>query len=108
MCLSCNTDANTWFGRRFIGRRGLFACSAAAGALYAVARRASAQPVPGPFADTLIENARIVTLDPGSPTADAIAVAGDRILRVGAGRDMRDAVGPATRVIDAGGRTVWD
>lgn len=96
----------TWLGRRSIGRRGLFAGAATAGALFATAHRADAQSAPEPFADTLIENARIVTLDPGIPAADAITVAGDRILRVGARRDMQDVVGPATRVIDGGGRTI--
>ena len=84
-----------------------FLAAGAATALFATVRGARAQPATAPtVADTLIENARVVTLDAAIPAADAIAIAGDRILRVGARRDMGEVVGPDTRVIDAGGRTV--
>ena len=104
MCASC---FGTVFGRPGLGRRGLLSGAAGAGAVFAAARATPARAQPAATAaDLLIENARVLTLDPAIPAADAIAIAGDRILRVGARRDMTDAIGPATRVIDAGGRTV--
>ena len=59
---------------------------------------------------TLFVNGRIVTCDPGRPVATALATRGDRIVAVGeepAVRAELDAgAGPASRVIDLGGRTV--
>ena len=56
-------------------------------------------------ADILIINARALTMDPAAPTATTIAVAGNRILAAG---DFDPAAfrGPATEIIDAGGKTV--
>ncbi len=57
-------------------------------------------------ADLIIENARVLTQDPASPRAEAIAIAGNRIVRVGAREDMAALKGPTARIIDAGGATV--
>ncbi|MDF1635604.1 amidohydrolase [Mycoplana sp. MJR14] len=57
-------------------------------------------------ADLIITNARVLTMDAARPRADAIAIAGNRILAVGAEADIRASSGPATRVIDARGGTV--
>jgi len=56
-------------------------------------------------ADILIINARALTMDPAAPTASTIAVAGNRILAAG---DLDHAAfrGPATEIIDAGGKSV--
>jgi predicted amidohydrolase YtcJ len=57
-------------------------------------------------ADLVVTNAKIVTLDPASTIAQALAVREGRIVAVG-GNDVVEAmVGFATRRIDAGGRTV--
>jgi predicted amidohydrolase YtcJ len=40
------------------------------------------------------------------PAASAVAVAAGRIVAVGAGDQLRELVGPATRVVDVGGRSV--
>jgi predicted amidohydrolase YtcJ len=40
------------------------------------------------------------------PYCSALAVAAGRIVALGAGEDLRDLIGPATRVIDLGGRSV--
>ncbi len=37
----------------------------------------------GPVADLVIDNARIWTVDPDQPTAEALAMLGDRIVAVG-------------------------
>ena len=55
--------------------------------------------------DTLILNARIRTMDPARPTAQAMALRDGRILALGSDADMR-ALLPHARRIDAGGRLV--
>ena len=108
MCSACFGLPHRWDARpgREMGRRGFVATAAVTGGLFAAAAGPAPAPATPATADLLIENAKIITLDPAMPSADAIAVAGDSILRVGARRDLQDLVGPATRTIDAGGRTV--
>jgi predicted amidohydrolase YtcJ len=57
-------------------------------------------------ADLVIHNAHIYTGDERNSTAEAIAIRGDRIARVGASADVLPLAGPSTRVIDAGGATM--
>ena len=57
-------------------------------------------------ADLIITNARVLTMDPDCPRAEAVAVAGERILAVGAAADVAALEGAATRRIDARGATV--
>jgi predicted amidohydrolase YtcJ len=57
-------------------------------------------------ADTIIVNARIATLDPKQPNAEAIAIRGERIVAVGNPGEMEKYGGPKTRVINAGRRIV--
>ena len=59
-----------------------------------------------PAADLIITNARVLTMDPARPVADAVAVVGERIVAVGDAASMMEHRGPATRGIDAGGATV--
>ncbi len=57
-------------------------------------------------ADLILKNANVVTVDPGQPAAELVAVKGDRILLVG-GKESLDSVrGTKTRVIDCQGKTV--
>jgi predicted amidohydrolase YtcJ len=72
----------------------------AAGALGEAAEAASA------LADTVVVNARIATLDPRMPFAQALAIKDGTILAVGSGETIGAHRGPHTRVIDAQGRTV--
>lgn len=51
--------------------------------------------------DLLILNASVVTMDPRHPKAEAVAVAGDRIIAVGSTAELRPLAGPKTRLIDA-------
>ncbi len=60
-------------------------------------------PVP---ADLIVVNARILTMDEANPRAEAIALAGGRILAVGTEGDVRALQGPQTQVVDAGGASV--
>ena len=57
-------------------------------------------------ADLIVTNARVATLDATSSTADALAVRDGRVLAVGRERAVLALAGPATRRIDAGGRTL--
>ncbi len=57
-------------------------------------------------ADILITNARVLTMDPVRPRAEALAIAGNRIIRVGTHADIGGLKAKHTRVIDAGMKTV--
>jgi predicted amidohydrolase YtcJ len=57
-------------------------------------------------ADTVILNARIYTVNPKQPWAEALAIRGDKILAVGNAKEMLPYRAASTRVIDAGGRLV--
>lgn len=54
----------------------------------------------------MVLNARIYTMDPRTPQAEAFAIRGDRLVALGSTRDMRDHIGPATEIIDAQHMTV--
>jgi predicted amidohydrolase YtcJ len=54
-------------------------------------------------ADLVLANARVLTLDPERPCAEAVAVQAGRIRAVGAWAELRSLVGPSTAVIDAAG-----
>ena len=54
----------------------------------------------------IIVNAKVHTVDREKPSAEAIAICGEVIGRVGRSADVRKLAGPATRVFDAGGRLV--
>jgi predicted amidohydrolase YtcJ len=56
--------------------------------------------------DLVIHNARILTMDPARPRAEALAVAGNRLMAVGGEAEILALAGPDTRRIDAGGSTV--
>jgi predicted amidohydrolase YtcJ len=60
------------------------------------------QPPP----DVIYVNGNIHTLDAGRPRAEALGVAGDRIVAVGSNAEVRKLVQPQTKVRDLGGRTV--
>src|SRR5215218_1149364 len=49
-------------------------------------------------------NGHVVTVDSTKPEAEAVAIAGDRILAVGTTAEIRRLVAPSTRVIDLQGR----
>lgn len=57
-------------------------------------------------ADLVITNANIRTMDAKRTVARAMAVVGRKIKMVGSDSDVRPWIGPNTRVIDAGGKTI--
>ncbi len=63
--------------------------------------RAAARP-----ADMILVNGKIITLDPGSLIAQAVAIEQGRFVAVGTNEQIRSYTGPSTRVVDLRGRTV--
>ena len=57
-------------------------------------------------ADLILTNGKIITVDPAFTIAQAIAIAGDRIVAVGPDAAMAAMAGPATRVVDLKGKAV--
>lgn len=59
-----------------------------------------------PAADVIITNSRVWTVNPAQPTAEAIAILGDRIVAVGTSAEVDRWRGDDTKVIDGRGRRV--
>ena len=57
-------------------------------------------------ADLIVTNARVLTMDALQQRAEAVALAGGRIVAVGSRVEVEALAGPGTRMIDAGGRTL--
>jgi predicted amidohydrolase YtcJ len=112
-CSNSQTSANNGVGQ--VGRRGfltnLLGAGAAMSASLAFAEPVSESnknsPLVGGFhADTIIYNAVIATLDPTKPRAQAIAIKGELIQRVGGDHEVMQLRGPQTKLIDAKKRTI--
>jgi predicted amidohydrolase YtcJ len=73
--------------------------------LVAVAFLVASNGVAAP-ADRIIRGGPIVTVDAARPTAEAVAIAGGKIVAVGAEADVMKLAGPATEVTDLAGRTL--
>jgi len=105
--LSCGAGLTT--NAVNLGRRDFLKESAAtaglAGLFLAGCETAPPSPAAGP-ADTILTNAKIATLNVRAPVASAIAIRGGEIAAVGSAADVEKLRGPATQVIDAGGRTI--
>jgi predicted amidohydrolase YtcJ len=71
----------------------------------AQAQALPASPVARP-ADLVLKNGKIITVDKGFTIAQAIAIAGERIMAVGPDAEMAAHTAPTTRVIDLKGRAV--
>ena len=81
---------------------GLIGAAAAAAATAAAAAGAAPQI----SADLLLLHGRIYTLDPAHPWAEAIAVAGGRVIAVGSDADLARFVSSSVHTIDLRGRLV--
>ncbi len=57
-------------------------------------------------ADLLLFNGQVYTMDPDRPQAQAIAVAGNRIVAVGRDDELRPLLPPGGQAVDLGGRAV--
>ena len=58
------------------------------------------------FADLVIINANVRTMDAGTPRAEAVAVSGNKIIAVGTNAQIRPLIGASTKTIDARGKLV--
>ncbi len=65
---------------------------------------ASGQSQSKPAVDLIVNNAKVWTVDKLHPTAQAVAVLGERIVAVGSMAEVNAWRGPNTRVIDAAGK----
>ncbi len=59
-----------------------------------------------PNADLILKNANVVTIDPGQPAAELVAIKGDKILLVATNESLESVRGAKTRIIDCHGKTV--
>jgi predicted amidohydrolase YtcJ len=59
----------------------------------------------GEFADTILVNGRLYTMDAAQPSAQALAVKDGNILQVGSDEAIRALTGEATHIIDLAGKT---
>lgn len=59
----------------------------------------------GPAA-LILQNGKVYTMDSGRSVAEAVAVAGGRIIAVGTTEEVEKLIGPATEIIDLQGRMV--
>jgi len=88
-----------------VSRRDLIRSAGALAALPLFSHRAFAgltrtQP------DLILRNGQVITIDPRQPAAEAVAIAGDRILAVGSNADIDALAVAGTKKIDLGGSTV--
>jgi len=58
------------------------------------------------LADSIIVNGNVITVAEDQPSAQAVALKGDRILYVGTNEEVRSCAGNRTAVIDVAGKTV--
>ena len=58
------------------------------------------------YADLVLVNGNLVTMDTANPRAQAIAIKGDKILQVGSNEEIKKLIGGETESIDLGSKTV--
>ncbi|MGC2030102.1 MAG: amidohydrolase [Steroidobacteraceae bacterium] len=91
-----------------MSRRDFLAMAGASVAAFGGPRCARAARTMDDFrsADLVVYNAKIYTVDPRLPRAQAFAVRGDRFLSVGGGEEIRRLIGKKTAVLDAERMTI--
>lgn len=57
-------------------------------------------------ADLILLNGPVITADPSRPSAEGVAIVGNRITRIGTAAEVKEEASSATRVIDLGGRSL--
>ena len=57
-------------------------------------------------ADIILYNAKIITVNPNQPSAEAIAISGDKIIGVGSNNDIMNLASTYTKKIDVGGNVI--
>jgi predicted amidohydrolase YtcJ len=96
--------------KTFLGLSAALAGVAIDRSALAVAARSEAQPAAGAgagvVADLIVVNARVLTIDPSRPRAEAFAIKDGRFIAVGSNADIRNLAAASTRQIDAAGATI--
>jgi predicted amidohydrolase YtcJ len=87
-------------------RRSAIATSFACASAVAAQSPTPAQPAASVSAELIVTNARIYTADDARPLAEALAVSGGKLVFVGSAVEAMALKGAATRMVDAGGRTI--
>ena len=59
-----------------------------------------------PVADIILKNANVITVDTGQPTAEMVAIQGDKILLVADNESLESVRGARSKVIDCQGKTL--
>jgi len=59
-----------------------------------------------PVADLILKNANVVTMDARQPTAELVAITGDKIRLVASNAELESVAGAKTGIIDCQGKTV--
>jgi predicted amidohydrolase YtcJ len=91
-----------------INRRRLLQASAAALTYLGSSqwRKAVASAAPWGTVDCAIFNAKVYTMDPRMPTAEAFAIKGDRFIALGSNSDIKAIITKDTQIVDAQRMTV--
>lgn len=89
--------------RKFL--KNTFAAGVAGMAMTSSMGRAFAQ-IAGDSADLVIRNAKVTTINPNQPSAEAFAIKDGLISRVGTNSAVSDLIGSKTQVIDAQGHRI--
>ncbi len=84
----------------------MFSRTAIAAVLLLGAAAAARAPQGVQPADLVLTDGKVVPVEDGVPEAQAIAIAGGRIVALGTSADMKRYVGPSTEVIDVKGQLV--
>ena len=59
-----------------------------------------------PYADSIVHNASVITLDPQRPRAQLVAIKAGRVVHVGSNSDRKSIEGRGTKVVDCQGKTL--
>lgn len=104
--------ASKWSRRRLLGTTAGFAAAAPFLGIDFRSSQATAAQSAGPrdssriVPDLIVTGGTIVTMDPRQPRAEAVAIAGDRFIAVGRADDVKNLATPATKMLDARGKTI--
>jgi predicted amidohydrolase YtcJ len=88
-----------------ISRRGLFGRAAALAVMPLVSHRVLAE-LSREQPDLILKNGLVLTVNARQPKAEAVAIAGQRIVAVGSNDEVGALAGGATKTVDLGGSTV--
>ena len=103
MCMACQPGLFPFLKRGARSRRKFLKVGGALGSLAMLPKSSLAA---SGSAGVVFVNGTIFTMDRSRPSAEAVAVQGDRILAVGDLKDIERLKGPDTQVVDLAGRTM--